>query len=182
MNHKILITTLSAAALSLGMMGSAHADQTLFVPLTLATGNGTLAQTGSFSDAIANAGSFTDDYIFANAPSFSLDTYTATVGSGVTFLSVTLSVSGTGTPIALNSTVTASSITASPAAVLPSALYVLEIKGIAAAASSYSGKISSTATAAPIPTPVPEPASWALMLAGLGLTGFMARRRRPAQR
>jgi hypothetical protein len=30
-------------------------------------------------------------------------------------------------------------------------------------------------------TPVPEPGTWALMLAGLGLTGWAARRRRPAQ-
>lgn len=42
--------------------------------------------------------------------------------------------------------------------------------------SSYSGTIS-VAAGAPIPSPVPEPETYAMMLAGLGLLGFAARRK-----
>ncbi|MEB0136180.1 FxDxF family PEP-CTERM protein [Actimicrobium sp. CCC2.4] len=42
--------------------------------------------------------------------------------------------------------------------------------------SSYSGTISVSA-GSPIPSPVPEPETYAMMLAGLGLLGFAARRK-----
>ncbi|MDY7575670.1 FxDxF family PEP-CTERM protein [Actimicrobium sp. CCI2.3] len=42
--------------------------------------------------------------------------------------------------------------------------------------SSYNGSISVTA-GTPIPSPVPEPETYAMMLAGLGLLGFAARRK-----
>jgi len=162
---------LCSLALSFCLLGSASADQTVFVPLGLGTG---LTQSGSFSDNFSTAGSFVDDYIYANAPSFSLDSYAAHATAGVSFQSVTLSVYW-GDPVDLNSSVSSSNITASPKAILGGAIYMLEIKGTAAAGGSYTGTINSLATDPP--APVPEPSSWALMLAGLALTCAQLRRK-----
>ena len=175
-----LIHALSAATLALGLSGVAQADAntTTFVTLTLGSG---LTQTGSFTNAITTAGAFVDTYIFANAPSYSLDQYVATVASGVTFTGAALVPYMDFDPadaVDLTTVLTSTGLSASPSAVLPSGLYMLELSGTALAGSSYTINISSTATDAPtVPTPVPEPSTWLLMGAGVALTGGVARRR-----
>jgi hypothetical protein len=51
--------------------------------------------------------------------------------------------------------------------------FALTLSGIAGQRAAYSGELSVTPTA-----PVPEPQTYALMLAGLGVMGILARRRR----
>lgn len=59
---------------------------------------------------------------------------------------------------------------------LTAGAYSLTLTGVnSASQGSYGGNIAVT----PL-TPVPEPETYALMLAGLGALGFVARRRRPA--
>ena len=175
-----LIHALSAATLALGLTGIAQADAniTTFVPLTLGAGS---SQAGSFTNTISTAGAFVDNYIFANAPSYSLDQYLATVASGITFTGAALVPYMDSDPadaIDLTTILTSTGLSASPSAVLPSGLYVLELSGTALAGGSYTLNITSTATDAPgVQTPVPEPATWLLMGMGLALTGVVKRRR-----
>lgn len=52
--------------------------------------------------------------------------------------------------------------------------YYFEIKGFAAGTSGAAYKVTSSLALAP----VPEPSAWALMVAGLGMIGFISHRRR----
>jgi hypothetical protein len=64
-----------------------------------------------------------------------------------------------------------------PSTFMPAGAYSLVISGInSPGQASYSGNLSISVAA------IPEPETYALMLAGLGLVGFMSKRRRPALR
>lgn len=64
-----------------------------------------------------------------------------------------------------------------PSTFLPTGAYSLVVSGInSPGQASYSGNLSISVAA------VPEPETYALMLAGLALVGFMSKRRRPALR
>ena len=64
-----------------------------------------------------------------------------------------------------------------PSIFMPAGAYSLVVAGInSPGQASYSGNLSTAVTA------VPEPQTYALMLAGLALVGFMNKRRRPALR
>ena len=126
------------------------------------------------------AGSFTDDILFSvatpftvtlqdNFPNFSL----------VSGLNATIynSVSAPVYSGAANTPVTGSSFQNLVPATLAAGSYDLRISGLAlgpASTSYYSGKLTLATTAMPIP----EPETYAMILAGLGLMGFVARRRK----
>ena len=169
---------LCAATLTFGLTGAAHAD--IFAPtyVNLTFGSG-LTQSGSVVQTEAADGSFDDFFLFFNAPSYSLDTYTGTAGAGVSFSSVTLfPILDPADAVALTGSLGAGGFNYSPTNVLPSAAWEMEITGTAALGSSYTLAISSTATdAPPLPT-IPEPTNLALLMAGLGVVASKALRRK----
>jgi hypothetical protein len=166
---KPLFHALALAAVAAAVATPAHADKTTY--LTLAYVNPGTTQQASFSDIIGSIGAFTDDYVFTTPPPNAFATFTGTAGDGtLTFTSVTLYTYGGTTSNPLTGSLTPASFSESASPPLPSAVYVLEIKGVTTSATaSYSGKI--------VASPVPEPASWGLMLLGLGATAGLMRRR-----
>jgi hypothetical protein len=60
--------------------------------------------------------------------------------------------------------------------ILPAGMYQLKVSGtgITGASASYGGNIVAT----PVAAPIPEPETYAMLLAGLGVVGFVARRRK----
>jgi hypothetical protein len=167
--NKPLLHAFAAATLAVAAATPAHADKTTF--LTLSYVNPGVLQQASFSDLIGYIGDFTDDYVFQSPPPNAFATFTGTAGDGtIVFNSVVLYTYGTTTSDPLAGTLTPSAFTESASPPLPSAVYVLEIKGTTTSATaSYSGKVQAS--------PVPEPASWSLMLLGLGAAGSLLRRR-----
>lgn len=89
-----------------------------------------------------------------------------TNASNINFTSVTLN--GVALTISNGVIDSAATLTQIPA----SGLLTLIVKGTSGSAASYSGVLNVTA--------VPEPETYAMMLAGLGLVGFAAARRRKA--
>ena len=58
-------------------------------------------------------------------------------------------------------------------------LHTIVVNGFSGGGGSFNGSVALTATPiAPPPLPIPEPETYAMMLAGLGALGFLARRRR----
>ena len=56
------------------------------------------------------------------------------------------------------------------------ALHTLVVNGVSGSGGIFTGSVGVSATATP-PPPVPEPETYALFLAGLGVLGFLAKRR-----
>lgn len=166
---------LCAAALGLGLAGTAHADTFTFVGSTETDGGAPIVS----SPVTEAAGSFTDTFMFFNAPSYSLDTYVSSAVSGVSFTGVSLT-DITGETVALAGTLSAGAFSFAPSAVLPSAAYELIVTGTSATGGSYSVAFTSSFTDAPAPAAaVPEPANWALLvLGGMGLFGLKGARKR----
>lgn len=172
---KILSATLCAASLAFGLVGAAHADQFELITLKLPTTPGSMTASAPISDSFATGGEFYDDYVYANLPAFSMDEFKVT-GTGVTFGYAILFSSDLSDFPNLTGPSTSSSFDFSTSDPLPSALWVLEIYGVADAGGSYSGSIFSTAV--DTPAAVPEPTGALLLLAGLGVVATRAKRSR----
>lgn len=172
------------AALTLTFAGSAAAivpQETSTHALTFTGGNTILGNTIS-----AGFPAF-DDYFTFSVPGASTGTLGASVVAGITFapiLSLTSELTSfdlyRGTPGASSSLLAPVTWIApgmmgyTGANGLASGNYFLEAKGWVidpSVGGSYGG------TANLVLAPVPEPGEWALMLSGLGLIGFMVRRR-----
>ncbi|HEY4373064.1 MAG TPA: FxDxF family PEP-CTERM protein [Burkholderiales bacterium] len=136
----------------------------------------------------SKVGDFVDDFVFTIAPGGTFNTIAATIDLGTLFQITGLEarlfqgsgpfVSGTtpleqawSSPISGTPGVNGDVLVISPTT-LAAGTYSLELRGTVTGDSggSYSGALNLA--------PVPEPGTYALMLAGLGLMGFIAARRR----
>jgi hypothetical protein len=170
--------TLVGAGVSLGLLGSALLSPgSNGIPLAYFPITGGAIDTATFAGSIEHAGSglsLTRAGTTVNLSDFVIDTVggqlTGKVNIGATTLTdVSLfSIGLTGSPAAPFSL----SLTATAAGALSSALGVPDLTGVQIGA----------ANTLPITAAVPEPSTYAAMLGGLGVLGWVASRRRKAQR
>jgi len=120
--------------------------------------------------ALHSAGAFTDTFTFTMPGITSASVSVVTIGAGVgdiDFTSATLN----SMPLVLTTDAGGFvELLYTPSSFAVTGPLTLIVKGTSAANASYSGTLNVTA--------VPEPETVALMLAGLGMVGFVARRRR----
>jgi PEP-CTERM motif len=158
----MIYKALFAAAALISTVGAAFAnDVTASPPFS--------GLTSTFS-ALHTAGSFTDTFIFTLPGITSADASVVTIGTGVSDIDFS---SGTLNGLPLTLTTDAGGFVEllyTPAPFAVTGPLTLIIKGASGANASYSGTLNVTA--------VPEPQSIVLMLAGLSVMGFVARRRR----
>ena len=127
----------------------------------------------SFSSNVS--GVFTDIWTFTVAPPGATAAASATNialfgGGGITSFAGVLAIIPLDLTIA-NSPPVVVSVLSGFAGTLSAGVYSLTISGNAGNGASYGGNV--------VLTPIPEPETYALMLAGLGVVGFVAARRRP---
>lgn len=129
-----------------------------------------LNYTGGFN--VTHSGAFTDTFTFS--PSFSSSVVSAVLTS-IGFTTVTdinftaVSINGQALNIVNGLVDTATTLTQ----LNLTGPLTLSVSGLSGSNASYSGTVNVTAV-------IPEPETYALMLGGLGLVGFAARRRKAA--
>ena len=164
--------TLTSAGVTVGILGSATATVVGGLPVVRfpITGGDLSA---SFAGTIAHAGSglsLTTSTGSISLTNFLIDTVSLTLSGAVAFGTTTLS----NVPLF---SLSPNGSTASP--------FDLKLSATAAGAlatvlgvPNLSGALIATAATAPITAAIPEPSTYALMLAGLGAAGWVARRRK----
>jgi hypothetical protein len=158
---KMLQAVAVSAALMLAVAGASAATT---VNLT----NVGTHYTGGFT--VTHSAAFSDEFNFSPVlPSSWVSASLITIGFSATedidFTSVWLN----GTPLTLT-TIDGADVAYTPVQLLLSGPLTLTVSGISGSNASYSGTINLTV--------VPEPETYALMAAGLGLVGFVSRRKR----
>lgn len=178
------MTNLKKIAASISVIGLMAA-----APAAMANGGGavSLSQTGpsfysgTFSQTYSGFTSFTDDWTFT----LPVGPAGQAVGTAIASFNPSGALSSFFTAGSIWDLTTTTQLTAGlgsfsgglynvqftlPAALVPNHTYAFRLTGVTlASGGSYAGSINVT--------PVPEPESYALFLAGLGLMGFIARRR-----
>ncbi len=124
-----------------------------------------------------SAGSFTDTFTFTVAPAntffLGAEVLLGNASSGVTFSNVNFTGAGSYGPFAFAPNTTNFFVPLSPTLLAPGAYTMTVIGNAATAGGFYNAAINFA--------PIPEPETYAMMLAGLGLMGFVARRRKQKQ-
>ena len=138
---------------------------------------GTLSLGNSFYGQLQNPGPFLDQIQFSVATPFTVTLHdNGTDFSLISSVSATLFNNPAGGP--LYSTVGSSFQNLVPSSPLAAGSYELRITGTSHPLNFMDGGYSGYMTLAPTTAPIPEPETYAMMLAGLGLMGFVARRRK----
>jgi opacity protein-like surface antigen len=159
-NIKNLLTALSAAAVA----GAAQANNVVDTPVFSGL-------TATF-EALHSAGSFTDTFTFLVSGSTTASVSIVTIGAGVADIDFTGSTLN-GAPLALTTDAGGFvELMYTPSAYAVTGPLTLVITGTSGANASYTGSLNVGA--------VPEAGTLALMLAGLGAVGWVARRRHQA--
>jgi hypothetical protein len=155
---------LAALALSLASFGSAYAETVTLTP-------GADGSYTGYYGATHTAGTFSDEFVFTPSVGASLvDALVSSSGfqsiTNIDFTSATLN----GVALSITNGTFDFAYTASQLSL--DGTLTLILNGTSGANASYAGTINVL--------PVPEPETYALMLAGVGVIGFMARRRKGA--
>lgn len=160
-SHALLASAVFASALAV----SAPAQATSFA------GNGTqtiINGTGAFSDAQIPVGTFTDtiDFTTPSSGSASVGVLYFEAVTGITNLTASFN----GAPITLKD-VGGGLFAGGISRAVNAGLQTISVSGTSNGGGSYSGNVKFSAA-------VPELATWMMMIAGVGFTGFAMRRRK----
>jgi len=170
--YTTIVASLVVVAL-LMLPGRAGASDVNFGPITPTPTPGTALPA---FDVFGSAGSFLDHWRFTptSTATFNLNNVNTSFGL---FSGLDATLYGPG-PTAI-ATDAPNTMVIGPTSLIAGLQYDLQISGMAnAGASYYIGTGFLTSTGGPPPPPIPEPETYAMMLAGLGLMGYVARRRK----